>query len=58
MYCKQVPKRNNDVSADFYGQNINNRKHAQSSYLYQMERRGEYAKQQRERERGRVRVRK
>jgi hypothetical protein len=53
MYCKQVPKRNNDVSADVYCQNINNQKHAQSSYLYQMERRGECARQQRDRERER-----
>jgi hypothetical protein len=40
-----------DVSADVYCQNINNRKHEQSSYLYEMERGGEWAGQRRDRER-------
>jgi hypothetical protein len=39
------------VSADIYCQNINNQKHAQSSYLYETERGGECVRQQRDRER-------
>ncbi len=50
LYCKQVSKWNNDVSADIYWQNINNWEHAQLSYLYEMERGGECARQQRDRE--------
>ncbi len=42
------------MSADVYCQNINNRKHAQSPYLYEMERRGECARQWKDRERERV----
>ncbi len=34
-----IVSRNSDVSADIYCQNINNRKHEQSSYLYETEKR-------------------
>ncbi len=39
------------MSADVYCQNINNQKHEQSSYLYEMERSGKRARHWRDRER-------
>ncbi len=37
IYCVQVPEWNNGLSTEVYCQNVNNRKHTQSSYLYEME---------------------
>ncbi len=44
------------MSADHSCQNLKNRKHAQLSYLYKTERRGECARQRRDRERERESV--